>query len=115
LTRGRCPCGFRCLLLEPLEPRTLLTTWWQNAANPYDIDASGVADGADVYVLDQELRAHGERALNAPNGPVQHYWDVDGDNRVSWIDEEILLHNLTGTLEQHEINEAANDDHTYHD
>lgn len=87
----------------------MLTAWWQNAANQYDIDANGVADGADAYFLDQELRAHGERVLTAPNGPVQHYWDVDGDNQIRWIDQVILLHYLTGTLEQHETNQAAKD------
>ena len=95
------------LFVEALERRTVLTAWWQNAANHYDIDANGVADGADVYVLDQELRAHGERELPAPNGPVPNYWDVDGDNQIRWIDQAMLLHFLTGTLEQHEINQAA--------
>ena len=32
---------FRALFVEALERRTLLTAWWQNAANHYDIDANG--------------------------------------------------------------------------
>ena len=38
---------------------------------------------------------------------MPNYWDVDGDNHIRWIDQAMLLHFLTGTMEQHEINQAA--------
>jgi hypothetical protein len=90
----------RRLFLEPLEDRRLLAAApYQNAADPYDVNVDGAADGTDLWLLDTELKANGERSLTNPNGPVQYFWDVNGDRDLTWVDLEFNLRFQTDTLQ----------------
>jgi hypothetical protein len=104
LTKTRRPARGRYgrPTLEVFERRHLLASLfpYQNAADHYDVNADGARNVMDVWLIDQELRAHGEHVLLPPNGPVQFYIDVNGDNMLSHADVDLWLRYDTGTLQE---------------
>jgi hypothetical protein len=101
-TRNRRRQSARRLFFEPLEDRRLLAAVhpYQNAANRFDVVPDGKVNVQDVWVLDQEIKARGQRELPPPIGPVQYYYDVDGDDWITANDIDQVLRFQTGTLDQ---------------
>ncbi len=90
--RRRCWLGrrrSRKLLWETLEPRRLLTSDWQNAVLPLDVDNSGFVSLADLLPVVADLREHGgprELTEPRPSDPALPFVDVNGDQFVSVSD-----------------------------
>ena len=65
--RSRCArrsASLKCLGLERLEPRWLLTTW-QNPVNPLDVNADNHVSPSDVLYVVNKLIAEVENARDA--------------------------------------------------
>ncbi len=80
------------LKLEQLELRRMLTSDWQNAANPFDVDNSGTVQALDVYIAAKDFTTRGARTLAVrPSGSTEPLCDIDGDNQISQQDVEALI------------------------
>ena len=78
--------------IEPLEPRHLLASDWQNASLMRDVDSSSLVTPVDVLLLINNLNSDGSRELPPRS---QHtgdpFYDVNGDNFLTPLDVLIVI------------------------
>lgn len=83
------------LYFEPLEPRLLLASDWQNAINPRDVNASGLVTPLDVLLVVNKLNA-GEGGLlpTRTTGSQEPLCDVNGDGMLTPLDALLVVNAL---------------------
>ncbi len=70
---------------------------FQNAANPFDVDSSGLVTAADALVVINALQFRGgngelDPETEQPSGDL--YYDVNGDYRISPLDALVVINEL---------------------
>ena len=78
------------------EPLVVKANPWQNAANPLDVNASGVITTLDALIIVNRLNLNGPAVLPPPGQPIDPggppafpsslFYDVNGDGRVTVLD-----------------------------
>lgn len=82
----------KSLRLEPLEPRHLMASDWQNAVLHCDVDASAFVEPLDALIVINALNEGGERTLPArPSGSSAPQVDVNGNSRLEVTDVQLIL------------------------
>ncbi len=82
----------KSLRLEPLEPRHLMASDWQNAVLHCDVDASSFVEPLDALIVINALNEGGERTLpTRPSGSSAPQVDVNGDLRLEVADVHMIL------------------------
>ena len=78
--------------IEPLEPRHLMASDWQNAALIRDVDNSSLVTPLDVLLLVNQLNNMGSRELppRTPN-TGDPFYDVNGDNFLTPLDALVVI------------------------
>lgn len=86
---------FRCTI-ERLERRDLCAVDWQNSANRYDVDMSGIVEPYDVLMVINDINANGMRTLgNRPaSSQPAPMLDVNGDGLVGPMDVLLVINAL---------------------
>lgn len=80
-------------LLEGLEPRLMLTAFWQNPCNAADVNADGSITPLDVLLPLNEIHRGGARSLPIPadSHPSPPFLDTSGDGHLSALDVLVVI------------------------
>ena len=80
------------LSYERLESRLLLSSDWQNATNPRDVDSSGLVTPLDVLLVINKINAGqtGLLPIRQP-GSQEPLYDVNGDRMLTALDALIVI------------------------
>lgn len=85
----------KSLRLENLETRLLMASDWQNAANPQDVDSSGLVSPTDVLLIFNKLNngQRGELPSRAAHSS-EPLCDVNGDGLLTPVDALLVVNVL---------------------
>ena len=69
---------------------------WQNQANYYDVNRSGMVTGIDVLLIINDLTAHGIHPVSGTPGAGKGLLDVNGDGQITGNDALRIINALQG-------------------
>ena len=69
---------------------------WQNQANYYDVNRSGMVTGIDVLLIINDLTAHGIHPVSGTPGAGKGLLDVNGDGQITGNDALRIINALLG-------------------